>query len=458
MADEPACSRLSLSPHPLPPAPRSAMHRFVLVFALLAASLNAAPPNILLIVGDDIGYGDLSCYGNKDAATPHLDALAAGGTRFTSGYVMAPVCGPSRAALLSGRYPSHILPYTGNPSHSPTVGLPQEHRLISGYFHAAGYRTAALGKWHLGEGPGFEPQARGFDSFFGFLSGMHDYFQADDEAWGPIMRGRDKGELKDYLTFALAGEAAEFLRAPSDKPFFLYLAFNATHTPLQAPDAYLQKTAGPMPPARQRNMAMLLALDDAVGRVMEAVRASGQEEQTLVIFVSDNGAALIKGSAENGGSNAPLRGSKTQCWEGGIRVPFLMQWKSRLPAGRVLDDPVCTLDLLPTLLAVAGIAPDPAQKLDGLNLLPWLDGKAAKPTREPLFWKMSATNFAVRDGDMKFVRVGAESGLFNVRTDPHEVTDVSAKRPVLARQLEAKWRQWDQLSLNGSPAARHIAP
>ncbi|MBL9117030.1 MAG: sulfatase-like hydrolase/transferase [Verrucomicrobiaceae bacterium] len=403
-------------------------------------------PNIILIVGDDVGYGDLSCYGNKEVMTPHLDGIAASGTRFRSGYVMAPVCGPSRAAILSGRYPAHILPYVGNPSHGATMGLPQDHPLISNYLHEAGYRTAALGKWHLGEGLGFEPQARGFDTFFGFLSGMHDYFQAEDNEWGPIMRGRKRGELTDYLTFALADEAAAIIRKPAEKPFFIYLAFNATHTPLQVPDEYLRKTAQLSPPSRQKNMAMMLALDAAVGRVMNAVRESGKEEQTLVLFVSDNGAALIKGSSENGGSNSPLRGSKTQCWEGGIRVPFMAQWKSRWPAGRVIDDPICTLDLLPTLLAVANITPPDTQKFDGLNLLPWLDGKAEKPKGEPLCFKMSGTNFAIRDGDLKFVRVGPDSGLFNVRTDPNETTDLSQKRPIITRQLQAKWQQWDKLS------------
>lgn len=416
-------------------------------FCLLVSSFAAEPgPNILLIVGDDIGYGDLSCYGNKDVATPNLDSIAVSGTRFTSGYVMAPVCGPSRAAILSGRYPAHILPYLGNPSHSATAGLPQEHRLISNYLHEAGYRTAALGKWHLGEGPGFEPQARGFDRFFGFLSGMHDYFHAEDMEWGSIMRGREKGELKDYLTFALADEAAAIILQPAEKPFFIYLAFNATHTPLQVPDEYLNRTAHLSPPSRQKNMAMILALDDAVGRVMNAVRESGKEEQTLVLFVSDNGAALIKGSSENGGSNSPLRGSKTQCWEGGIRVPFMAQWKSRWPAGRVIDDPICTLDLLPTLLAAANLTPPDTQKLDGLNLLSWLDGKAEKPKREPLCFKMSGTNFAIRDGDLKFVRVGPDSGLFNVRTDPSETADLSQKRPIITRQLQAKWQQWDKLN------------
>lgn len=438
------------------------MNRITSIPTFIVLSLSAVigfadvprPPNILLIVGDDIGYGDFGCYGCKDVATPNLDAIAASGTRFTSGYVMAPVCGPSRAALLTGRYPSQILPYVGNPPHGSDVGLPKQHRLISDYLREAGYRTAALGKWHLGEQAGFEPQARGFESFYGFLGGMHDYFHAEDQQWGSIMRGRQQGKLNDYLTFALADEAASIVRQKSDRPFFVYLAFNASHTPLQVPDEYLQKTSHIAVPMRRKNLAMTMALDDAVGRVMNGLRESGQEENTLVLFVSDNGAALIKGSAENGGSNAPLRGSKIQCWEGGIRVPFFMQWKTLLPAGRVVDDPVCTLDVLPTLLAAAGITAPAEQRMDGVNLLPQLKGEADFSARDPLCWKMYGNNFAIRDGDMKFVRVGGESGLYDVRTDPNETNDLSAQRPILSRQLEMKWKEWDQQSLAKTPSAK----
>lgn len=421
------------------------------VFRVSAAE---SKPNILLIVADDVGYGDLSCYGNQDIATPHMDAIANNGIRFNSGYVMAPVCGPSRAAILSGRYPGHVLPYAGNPPPGSEDGLPREHPLLSDFLRQGGYRTAALGKWHLGEAPGFEPQARGFDRFFGFLSGMHDYFHAEDKRWGPVLRGHEKTGIEDYLTFELAREAVSIIADPADEPFFLYLAFNATHTPLQAPPRYLEKTAHLSPPVRQKNQAMLLALDDAIGLVTDALRDSGQEDRTLIAFLSDNGAALVQNSAENGGSNAPLRGSKVQCWEGGIRVPFLLQWKQRVPAGRVNDDPVCTLDLLPTLLAAADVPTPAKQRLDGVNLLPWLEGKAEFPRREPLCWKMWADNFAIRDGDMKLVRVGSERGLFNVRIDPGEKNDLEAKHSALAEHLEARWKRWDELSLRKTPAPK----
>jgi len=404
-------------------------------------------PNILLIVADDLGYGDVSVQGCNEFATPHLDSIAKAGMRFKSGYVAAPVCGPSRAALLTGRHNCRILPFEGNPPPGSDTGLPLAHKTMADHLKAAGYRTAALGKWHLGETSQHHPMSRGFDEFFGFLSGMHSYFKAEDATWGPLLRGREKAELKDYLTFALADEACAFIRRPSPKPFFLYLAFNAPHVPLEAPENYLAKTAHIADPRRRVCAAMILAMDDAVGRVLTALRESGRADNTLIVFLSDNGAALIKGSAENGGSNAPLRGSKAQLWEGGIRVPFFVQWPGRIAAGGVSDTPVSSLDLLPTLLAASSHHAPRDESLDGVNLLPWLEGKGEPPLREHLFWKFGANQFAIRGGDMKLVRVGADKGLFNVHQDISETTDRTEARPVLARQLEAAWKQWDSGNL-----------
>jgi len=443
------------------------MKRSALIALLLAlaSALQAAdspirnPPNILLIVADDLGYGDVSAYGCKDFATPNLDRLAAQGLRFTSGYVAAPVCGPSRASLLTGRYPTRILPFEGNPAHGSETGLPLEHKTMADHLKAAGYRTACIGKWHLGESPRHHPLSRGFDEFFGFLAGMHTYLKAEDTQWGALLRGREKAELKDYMTFAFADEACAFLRRQSADPFFLYLAFNAPHVPLEAPENYLAKTAHLTDPRRRVCAAMILALDDAVGRVLAALRESGRAENTIVVFMSDNGAALIPGSAENGGSNAPLRGSKAQLWEGGVRVPFCVQWPAHIAPG-VSDAPVSSLDLLPTLLAASGHDAPRDVVFDGLNLLPWLEGKAEPPPREHLFWKFGARQMAVRGGDMKLVHVDVEKGLFNLRQDIAETTDVTAKRPVLARQLEAAWKKWDagNLVTTRTPRAKPAAP
>jgi arylsulfatase A-like enzyme len=422
----------------------------------ISSSLVAAPkPNILLIVADDLGAGDVSAYGNKEFATPHLDALAASGLRFTAGYVTTPLCGPSRAGLLTGRHPCRFLTYEGNPPPGSALGLPAEEKTIADRLKGAGYRTAALGKWHLGEQEQLHPLSRGFDEFYGFLSGMHSYTKTDDPHWGPIVRGRQREELKQYLTFALADEACAFIGRQKEPPYFLYLAFNAPHTPMEAPDEYLAKTAHLADPLRRVNAAMVLALDDAVGRVLDAVRKSGQEENTLIVFLSDNGAPLLKGAAINGGSNAPLRGGKTQLWEGGIRVPFAAAWKGKIAAGGVSAEPVSSLDILPTALAAAGVPADAAWKLEGLNLLPWLTGQAAAaPARGPLFWRFGVrgSQFAVRDGDLKRVKVGKEGGLYDVRQDIGEKSDLLSARGQQAQALEQAWQAWDK----GNVAVRQV--
>ena len=407
-------------------------------------------PNILLILVDDLGYGDVGVQGCKDFATPHMDSIAKAGWRFTNGYVAAPVCGPSRASLLTGRHPCRILPYEGNPPPGSDTGLPLAHKLMSDYLKQSGYRTAALGKWHLGESPRHHPLARGFDEFYGFLAGMHSYLKAEDEKWGPLLRGREKTGLEKYLTFALADEACAFIRRKAPEPYFLYLAFNAPHVPLEAPDDYLAKSKHLADPRRRAFAAMTMALDDAIGRVLATVRESGQEQNTLVVFLSDNGAALIPGSAENGGCNDPLRGSKAQLWEGGIRIPFFMQWTGHFAAGKVEDTPISSLDLLPTLLAVAGTPAPSDAKFDGLNLLPWLAGESAAPARERLYWKFGPLQYAVREGDLKLVRVNAEKGLFNLQQDVGEKNDRTAQRPTLARQLDTDWKKWDADNLGPS--------
>lgn len=425
----------------------------LLPLANAAAANVAEKPNVLLIVADDLGYGDLSAYGCKDFATPHLDALAAAGRRFTSGYVTAPVCGPSRAGLLTGRHQCRFIPYEGNPPPGSSLGLPLELRTIADRLKSAGYRTSALGKWHLGETEQHHPLSRGFDEFYGFLSGMHSYTKTDDPRWGAILRGRQREELKQYLTFALADEACAFIgRAP--QPFFLYLAFNAPHTPLEAPAEYLAKTSHLPDPKRRVNAAMILALDDAVGRVIAALRASGKEETTLVFFLSDNGAALIPGSAENGGSNAPLRGSKAQLWEGGIRIPFFVSWKGHIAPGGVSSEPVSSLDVLPTALASAGVQAEASWQLEGVNLLPWLEGRTEAPQRGPLYWRfgINASQHAIRDGDLKSVRVSKEGGLFDVRQDIGENTDLSAGRESQQQALETAWQRWNKDNVQTKPA------
>lgn len=412
--------------------------------SVAASSLaGASKPNIILMVVDDLGYADVGVHGCREFATPNIDSIANNGLRFTSGYVSAPVCAPSRAGFLTGRYQDRF-GFEGNPAPGTSWGLPLTETTIADRLKSCGYRTAAFGKWHLGEKPEFHPMQRGFDEFFGFLSGMHDYFKANDSKWGSIMRGREPVELKEYLTFAIAREGCRFIQDQQDQPFFLYLSFNAPHIPLQAPDEYLKKTAHIADRRRASYAAMVLALDDAVGQVLEKLRATKLENETVIFFLSDNGGPLIAGSAINGSRNDPLRGSKIELWEGGIRVPFFIQWKGKVPAGRVVDEPIISLDILPTALALAGVEAQPGWNLDGVNLLPLLKDQNAHLPRERLFWKWNDRDYAVRQGEWKLVRVKSEKGLFDLRADIGESVDRTGERGQLAQDLKSWWNGWDE--------------
>lgn len=418
----------------------------------MLAQRAAARPNIVLIVADDLGYGELGCQGNPDVATPNIDSIARNGVRFTSGYVSSPYCCPSRAGLMTGRYQTrfgHEMNAVGKLNLDERVGLPLEEATLAERLKAAGYRTACVGKWHLGGAAKFHPLRRGFDEFFGFLHEGHFYAPPpyrglvtrlrvneppyDDN--NPVMRGTEVIEEREYLTGAFTREACGFVDRSAGRPFFLYLPYNAVHSPMQAPVAEVRKHQSLHDEQRRVFAAMLASMDAGVGRVLERLRAAGVEENTLVVFLSDNGGP----TAELTSSNLPLRGGKGQLWEGGIRVPFLMQWKSRIEGGRVLDAPVSSLDLFPTVCAAAG-ASLPAKKLDGVNLLPYLTAGAAGP-HESLFWRYGP-NLALRRGNWKIVKQGDEPfRLYDLEADLGETRDLSAAEAgrfgAMRRELDA---------------------
>ncbi len=399
----------------------------------------ARKPNVVLIVADDLGYADLGVQGATDVRTPHVDSIAANGIRFTNGYASGCVCSPTRAGLLTGRYQQRF----GHEKNlrypfPPGGGLPVGEKTLAECLKPLGYATGAVGKWHLGIESQFFPLHRGFDEFFGFLFGDHSYLDWDIEPENPVYRGTQTVVETTYLTDAFTREAVSFIDRHQAGPFFLYLAFSAPHDPLEATPAYLDRFPGIADSRRRTFAAMLSAMDDGVGAVLGRLRALGIEEETLIFFISDNGGI----PAENTSLNTPLRGQKGQLYEGGVRVPFMVQWKGRLPAGRVDTRPVSSLDLFTTSMAAAGGAPPSDRVIDGVNLLPYLDGTNPGAPHPILFWKYGSPA-AVRKGDWKLVKVGSNpSQLFDLGADLSETTDLAASQPAKVAELEADLAAW----------------
>lgn len=432
------------------------MRRFLIaVVSMLALALPAwaagpAKPNIVVILGDDMGYADIGVHGCKDIPTPNIDSLARDGVRFTNGYVSGPYCSPTRAGLLTGRYQTRF-GHEFNPG-GGTQGLPVTETTIADRLKAAGYATGLVGKWHLGSSPAHHPQKRGFDEFFGFLGGAHPYFPEKAMA-PPIFRGTtDSGET-EYLTDAFGREAVAFVEKHQAHPFFLYLAFNAVHTPMHATDARLKKFEGIADIRRRTYAAMMWAMDEAVGKLLAKLRQEKLDGNTLVVFFSDNGGPTMPGTTINGSRNDPLRGSKRTTLEGGVRVPFLVRWPGKVAAGKVYDRPVIQLDILPTALAAAGVEPKPDWKLDGVDLLPYLSGKKTGQPHDALFWRFGK-QMAVRQGDWKLVRydpnadeqkgAATPAKLYNLAADIGETTDLAAKNPEKVKELRAAWEGWNR--------------
>ncbi len=414
-------------------------------------------PNIVVIVADDMGYADVGFHGSRDIPTPNIDALARSGIRFTDAYVSGPYCSPTRAGLMTGRYPQRF-GHEFNPAGNREFGLPLDQTTMADRLEAAGYRTALFGKWHLGSAPQLHPMERGFDEFFGFLGGEHSYFDAVPAAGGPVFDGRKPAEKMGYLTDELADRSVAFIERNRSRSFFLYLAFNAVHTPMHATEKYLTRFAHIADAQRRTYAAMLSAMDDGIGRTLAALRAAGLEENTLIFFFSDNGGPTMPTTTVNGSSNAPLRGSKRQTWEGGIRVPFVIEWKGRLAAGKADARPIIQLDVLPTALAAAGVEIRPEWKLDGVNLLPFLTGEATGAPHDALYWRLGGM-MAIRKGDWKLVKTGegplrdtdpavlsdlSAAELYNLAEDIAETKNLAATHPEKVKELAEAWWRWNK--------------
>ncbi len=407
----------------------------IFLMASTATAANKSTPNIVFIVGDDCGYNEFSFQGGS-IATPRIDSIAAGGVTLSQGYVSAAVCAPSRAGLLTGRYQQRF-GFLGNlPMHQLSVeGIPLTETVLADVLHTAGYRNIAIGKWHLGWDPKFHPCERGFDNFYGFLHGSRSYFPIENPpSQTTLLLGRESAgpDAFTYITDEFGERAAGYIDRYKDAPFFMYLAFNATHSPSDALPADLVTTKGKVIPA------MTIALDRAVGNVLDALDRNQLAENTVVVFLSDNGGVQKH-------NNKPLRGYKRDMYEGGIRVPFAIRWPKMLPAGTTYDQPVISLDLFATSLAAVGI-PHPTDKpLDGVNLLPFLTGKKAERPHQSLYWTHGDT-WAVRDGDMKLVLNRKHKGppeLFDLTKDVSEKTDLAMAQPETVERLQSLYNSWN---------------
>jgi arylsulfatase A-like enzyme len=420
------------------------------------------PPNLVVILADDLGWGDVCAYGCARGRTPHLDELAAGGARFTQAYVTAPVCSPSRAALLTGRYQQRFghefnAGGTGR-AEKEGLGTPVTERMLPQYLGERGYATGMIGKWHLGSQPQFHPMARGFDEFFGFLHAAHLYSDPDApgvhyadrgprrggklerDAGNPLLRGREPVEEREYLTHAFTREAVSFIERHRQEPFFLYVAYNAPHTPLQATDELWQRFPEIEDEGERVYAAMVSALDDGVGAIVGALERAGVREQTLVVFTSDNGCGMYTDSCSNG----PLLGGKVTFFEGGVRVPFLASWPGTLRAGQVLGQPVSTLDVLPTALALTHAEPPADRELDGESLAPLLRGEGRGPSPDrALFWRNGAS-WAMRRGPWKLIAYDGEAPfLFDLAADVGEGRNLAPSEPARVAELTRLYQEWN---------------
>ena len=399
-------------------------------------------PNIILILADDLGYADVGVNGCQDVPTPHIDSLAANGVRFTNGYANHPVCSPSRAGLMSGMY-QHRFGFERNSGPeryaAANFGVPRRIPLLSEKLDEAGYATGMIGKWHIGFREGLTPHERGFDFSYVFHSGARSYYP-ETRNGDPLYRNgvRVKKE-PDYLTDAFAEESVDFIKRNRNDPFFLYLAFNAVHTPMEASDKYLKRFPNIKDRKRKAMAGMLSAMDDAIGQILDTLENQGLTENTLIMLYSDNGGI----PPLNASLNHPFRGMKGTLYEGGIRVPFLFQWPGAIPANSLYEHPVMGFDCHATALAAARALDTSESDIDGVDLLPFLKGKTGAP-HENLFWR-SGPKHALRMGDWKLVneRTGGQV-LFNLKEDPHETTNLSAQNPIIFREIKARYNAWSR--------------
>lgn len=414
----------------------------ILVLLVCVLPANAKPPNILLILADDLGYEDLGYQGSTEILSPNIDHLASGGVRFTDAHTTASVCSPSRAGLITGRYQQRFGHEANTPS--PPDGMDTRETTIADRLQKLGYRTAAIGKWHLGTTAAQYPTARGFDTFYGLREGSRSYFYNAEKSDRPgnfhaIEKDGKQVAFDGYLTDVLADQAIDFITQDSGEPFFAYLSFTAPHGPLEATQTDLARFAHIENKRRRTYAAMIWAMDRAIGRVVDQLKNANQLENTLIWFLSDNG-----GATNNASSNLPLAGHKGIKFEGGIRVPCLLHWPAKFTAGQVEDRMISALDVLPTSLAAAGgqVGPKEPRPLDGVNLLPFLTHENTDVPHQELYWHKLWFS-AMRDGPWKLIYVQDYGyALYNLESDLGELHNIAPQEPDRVAAMTTKLNAW----------------
>ncbi len=426
-------------------------------------------PNFLVILADDLGYGDLGYTGSKDIKTPNIDTLAKNGVEVTNGYVTHPYCGPSRSGLITGRYQARFgmnINLT-NSFYDMHSGLPLTEQTFAKRLKGAGYTTGIIGKWHLGAAYHFHPNNRGFDYFYGFLSGGHTYFpknvttltplkvkgkerphySANEGGYWPLMRNDNAAEFNEYLTTALSKDAAKFV-SESEKPFMLYLAYNAPHGPLEAPANTIKKYSHIENKRRRTYAAMIDEMDQGIGLVIDALKKSGKFDNTVIFFLSDNGGAashLSKRVKRVYSDSGPFRDGKGSMREGGSHVPFIVHWPAGIKKAQKFDGLVSALDIAATTVALGGGLTN-GKPLEGKNLIPYFNGEKNGTPHKELYWKTEPGKWAIRTPEAKYLLNNKSLGpeLYDMENDPYESNDILKKSSKKRKELAALWNDWNK--------------
>ena len=428
----------------------------LIIFFIASCSSEDLPPNVIIIISDDQGYADVGFHGSKEIFTPNIDRIAKNGVVFSQGYVSYAVCSPSRAGLITGRYQNRF-GYTRNILLAPKdslMGLPISEQTLPEVLNNVDYKTKAIGKWHLGAHESLVPEKRGFDEFFGFLIGGHRYFpedltlndltEASRQMDGYITRIYDNGRrinTKKYLTEELSDNAVKFIEDNAKDPFFLYLSYNAPHTPLQATERDLERNGHIDVEKRRTYAAMVSSMDDGVGLILDKLEEKNISENTIVVFFSDNGGVEWYNFSDNG----PLRGIKGDFFEGGIRVPFTMQWPKKIKPGINYNKPIIALDVFATVVSAASAEKFIKNNIDGVNLIPYINGEVNGSPHDYLFWKNPDKDIdVIRDNRYKYIRVKDDEYIFDLDNDLSEENNIISSSRHIYQELKLKFKEWEK--------------